>query len=72
MKCWFCDDDARGVCAVCGRALCRHHAHFHDELTLTKSDTSTGYATYLNAYGTLKCTDCRLEWRSFGPDGPRS
>ncbi len=69
MKCWFCDDDARGTCAVCGRGMCRKHVNVHDELTLTKSDTSTGYATYLNAYGVLKCSECRLEWRSYGPHG---
>ena len=22
MKCWFCDNDARGTCAACGRGLC--------------------------------------------------
>ena len=44
MKCWFCDKDSKGTCAACGRGLCAHHAHFHDELTLAKSDTSTGYA----------------------------
>ena len=69
MKCWFCEKEARGTCAVCGRALCYDHAHIHDELTLTKTDTSTGHATYYNAYGTLKCSDCRLEWKSVGPGG---
>src|SRR2546426_12045741 len=44
MKCWFCDKDAKGTCAACGRGLCADHAHFHDELMLAKSDTSTGYA----------------------------
>ena len=67
MKCWFCDEDARGTCAACGRALCRQHAHIHDEMTLAKSDTSTGYSTYYNVYGALKCGDCRLEWKSFQP-----
>ena len=31
------------------------------------ADTSTGYATYYNVYGALKCSQCRLEWKSFGP-----
>jgi len=22
MKCWFCDKDAKGTCAACGRGLC--------------------------------------------------
>jgi hypothetical protein len=70
MKCWFCEEEARGVCAVCGRGLCRQHAQIHDELTFAKSDTSTGYASYFNAYDALKCTQCRVEWRSFGPNGP--
>lgn len=69
MRCWFCDDESRGVCAVCGRGLCVTHAHIHDELTLTKSDTSTGYATYYNALGTLKCSECRIVWKSYGPGG---
>jgi hypothetical protein len=36
-------------------------------MTLAKSDTSTGYASYYNVLGGLKCTDCRLEWKSFWP-----
>jgi hypothetical protein len=49
--------------------LCRGHANVHDEMTLTKSDTSTGYTSYYNVYGALKCAECRLEWRSFKPGG---
>ena len=67
VKCWFCENDARGTCAACGRALCHQHAHIHDEMTLAKSDTSTGYASYYNVYGALKCSDCRLEWKAFQP-----
>jgi hypothetical protein len=25
MNCWHCDRPAHGVCAFCGRALCRDH-----------------------------------------------
>ncbi len=64
MKCWFCDSEARGACAACGRGLCHAHAGVHDELTLAKSDTSTGYTSYYSVLGSLKCADCRLEWRS--------
>ena len=67
MKCWFCDIEARGTCAACGRGLCHQHANIHDEMTLAKSDTSTGYATYYNVHGALKCSECRLEWKSFRP-----
>ncbi len=67
MKCWKCDQEARGVCAACGRALCHHHAHIHDEMTLSKSDTSTGFTSYYNVYGALKCDECRLEWKSHIP-----
>jgi len=59
----------KGGCAACGRGLCHQHAHIHDEMALAKSDTSTGYTTYYNVYRALKCTDCRLEWKSFQP-GP--
>lgn len=68
MKCWFCESEARGVCAACGRALCYDHAHKHDELTLAKSDTSTGYASYYNVYQALKCADCRLAWTYHSPE----
>jgi hypothetical protein len=44
MKCWFCEQGARGVGAACGRCLCYQHANIHDEMTIAKSDTSTGYA----------------------------
>ena len=67
LKCWFCNEEARCTCAVCGRALCYQHALIHDELTLTKSDTSIGYARYYDACGTLKCLDCRLGGMSFVP-----
>lgn len=67
MKCWMCEGEARGVCAACGRGLCPSHAHVHDELTLAKSDTSTGYTSYYNVYGALKCSECKLEWRYHVP-----
>ncbi len=62
MKCWFCDEEARGVCAACGRALCYKHAHIHDDMTIAKSDTSTGYTSYYSVKNSLKCEECRLEW----------
>jgi len=68
MKCWFCESEARGVCAACGRALCYDHAHKHDEMTLAKSDTSTGYTSYYNVYSALKCADCRLAWTHHSPE----
>jgi len=40
----------------------------HDELTIAKSDTSTGYTSYYNVYGALKCEECRLEWRYHVPE----
>ncbi len=67
MMCWFCEKDAKGTCAACGRGLCAEHVHFHDEMTFTKSDTSTGYASYYNVYNALKCADCRLEWINYRP-----
>ena len=66
MKCRFCED-ARGTCAACGRALCRQHANIHDEMTLAKSDTSSGYSSYYNVYRALKRSDCRLEWKFLQP-----
>ncbi len=62
MKCWFCDAEARGVCAACGRGLCYNHAHIHDDMTIAKSDTATGYTSYYSVKNSLKCEDCRLEW----------
>jgi len=26
MKCWRCENQARGVCRFCGRAVCQEHA----------------------------------------------
>ncbi len=68
MKCWFCEEEARGVCAACGRALCYVHANIQDVMTIAKSDTSTGFTSYYNVYGALKCPDCRLEWESHQPN----
>jgi len=67
MKCWFCEKEARGVCAACGRAMCYEHAHIHDRMTITKSDTCTGYTSYYDVFNSLKCADCRLEWSSHIP-----
>jgi len=67
VKCWFCENEARGTCAACGRALCWQHAHVHDKMTITKSDTCTGYTSYYEVFGALKCSDCRLEWTSIIP-----
>jgi hypothetical protein len=36
-------------------------------MTLAKSDTSSGYTSYYNVLGALKCSDCRLEWRNYQP-----
>ena len=71
MLCWFLRTGSTGYlrppAVVAG--LCHKHANLHDELTLVKTDTSTGYSTYLNVYGALKCAECRLEWKSFTPRG---
>jgi hypothetical protein len=69
MLCWFCEREARGACAACGRGLCHQHANIHDEMTIAKTDTSSGYSTYYNVYKALKCSECRLEWKSFQPSG---
>ena len=68
MKCWFCDNEARGTCAACGRGLCYDHAHIHDAMTLAKTDTSSGYSSYYNVLNSLKCSDCRLEWTFHKPE----
>jgi len=65
MKCWFCDKEARGICIVCGRAVCHEHAHQLDQFTHAKSDTSTGYATYYKAFNVLKCKDCHVGWEAW-------
>ena len=65
MKCWFCDKEARGVCAICGRAVCHEHGYKLDQITIAKSDTSTGVATYFKAFNVLKCMDCRVEWETW-------
>ena len=49
MKCWFCEKEARGICIVCGRAVCHEHGYKLDQFTHAKSDTSTGVATYFKA-----------------------
>jgi hypothetical protein len=69
MKCWFCDNDAKAACKACGRGVCRDHAHIHDVYTQAKSDTSTGYTSYYNIYGAIKCGECRIEWTYHTPKG---
>jgi hypothetical protein len=41
-------------------------------MTLAKSDTSSGYTTYYNVHKALKCSECRLEWKSFTPGQQRA
>ena len=31
------------------------------------ADTSTGYASYYNVLGALKCSACRVEWKYYTP-----
>jgi hypothetical protein len=65
MKCWFCEKEARGICIVCGRAVCHDHADKLDQFTHAKSDTCTGYASYEKGFNVLKCRECKLEWESW-------
>ena len=57
------EGDLRGV----RPGLCHQHAHIHDEMTMANSDISTGCASYYNVYSALKCSDCRLEWKTYQP-----
>jgi hypothetical protein len=69
VKCWFCENEARAACKACGRAVCRDHANIHDVFTQTKTDTSTGYTSYYQIYGAIKCSECRVEWTWQKPGG---
>lgn len=63
MKCWFCEKEARGVCIFCGRGICYDHAN-KDEIVHAKSDTSTGYTSFLKVENALKCSECKVKWES--------
>jgi len=65
MKCWFCEADARGVCIVSGRAVCHEHGYKLNEFTHAKSDTGTGFSSFLKGFNVLKCKDCKIEWESW-------
>ncbi|HNT29435.1 MAG TPA: DUF2180 family protein [bacterium] len=39
MRCWHCDTEARGVCALCGRALCKDHAKEHPNILAAYDET---------------------------------
>jgi len=43
VKFWFCENEARGTCAACGRALCWQHAHVHDKMTITNGTYAVEY-----------------------------
>ncbi len=64
MKCWFCDKEARGVCVFCGRGVCYDHGN-KDTIVHAKSDTSSGYSTFLKAENVLKCQDCKVKWENW-------
>ena len=64
MKCWFCGKEAVAV-SLGGKAVCREHAHVIDRVILTKSDTSTGYATYAWLHNVVLAPDEWIEWESW-------
>ncbi|MEM5793618.1 MAG: DUF2180 family protein [Candidatus Aenigmatarchaeota archaeon] len=64
MKCWFCEKEARGTCIFCGRGVYHEHG-YKDTMTHTKSDTSTGFASYFKVENALKCMDCKPKWENW-------
>jgi hypothetical protein len=68
MKCFFCDSDARGVCAFCGRAVCSDHTRtkefysgfgqkIKDNLCPSGSDTGVLVAD------ALWCGHCHVQYQ---------
>ncbi|MHB8567869.1 MAG: hypothetical protein ACYC7D_12815 [Nitrososphaerales archaeon] len=47
MKCYFCEDEARGICTKCGRGVCKGHGEVS---TQQRAMTGKSY--------NLVCGDC--------------
>lgn len=60
MQCWNCDKPASGVCAFCGRAVCKEHvSQMPAVLTVYVGEKQTPKAIVVA--GALYCGQCRLQ-----------
>ena len=66
MNCWHCDRPSHGVCALCGRAVCREHAKTMPNFVAVyrarpagKGDESAGALRALAVEDALFCGVCR-------------
>lgn len=58
MHCWHCEEQARGVCQFCGRALCKDHAKALPSIVAVyKADSGTHKAVVVGE--ALWCGVCK-------------
>jgi hypothetical protein len=58
MKCWTCEEEARGTCQFCGRAVCREHVSTMPFiLTIYVGENQTPKAIVVA--DALYCGECR-------------
>ncbi|NHI92012.1 MAG: DUF2180 family protein [Candidatus Lokiarchaeota archaeon] len=66
MKCWFCETEARGTCAFCGRGICKEHA----EEGKTKLEASDSFyqndlfheKKFYKISNVIKCSACKVKY----------
>jgi len=66
LKCWFCETEARGTCAFCGRWICKEHAE-EGKTKIEASDAldargARRYKKYYKIKNAIKCSACEVSY----------
>jgi hypothetical protein len=68
MKCFSCEEDARAVCAFCGRAVCKDHLKTRDLFAgfgahNRHSIFQIGDDTGITVHSAVWCGHCSVQYR---------
>jgi len=61
LKCWFCEEEARGVCAFCSRAACKEHVK-EGKTIVEAAEYSQGYKAFYKVANAIKCSACKVKY----------
>ena len=61
MKCWFCENEARGTCAFCGRATCKEHVK-EGKTKVEAAELSQSGKLFYKISNAIKCSACKVKY----------
>lgn len=59
MRCWFCDEAARGTCRFCGRGVCAEHGETGPYILDVYRSSARDRAEALVVEDAVSCGACR-------------